>query len=427
MKNFDVLIGRAASSLTQRRGDTSGSNVAEDALDGLLFMGNPHETVPRALLLDQRLGAVDVLGWQVIRLLSNADRTTAFPTYDELEPLLRSGAGQKASRKTVARVIAILRLTRWMSLGMKARNTTNGRMIGNIYVLHDEPLAPAEALSLDHEYIEYVIHCIRHGNKTVARVASLVKEELANGGVLEIPTRLEVIDQRADRQRRGEFPEETQVEAPQFPMETQASFPSSPWELRQFPDEIKPSFQRKLMPESTTYGPVSSGNSDTTVRSYTNSVCKTTAREETDRPLIWSWPLELTSDERESVSFMLTGLSNEVQQAVLDETAGRLEAGKVKSTMAFLHTLAKRAASNTFQATHFGHGVADKRHGVPVGTKASSDDVKVVPTAHATEGSEDGAPGIASTHASRNADPQPLSAETEEARRRLFKRLGLRR
>ena len=113
--------------MTQRRGEaTSASSGQEDALDGLLFMGNPHETVPRALLLDQRLGAVDVLGWQMIRLLSNADRTTAFPTYDELEPLLRSGANRKASRKTVARVIAILRLTRWMTLGMKARNTDNG-------------------------------------------------------------------------------------------------------------------------------------------------------------------------------------------------------------------------------------------------------------------------------------------------------------
>ncbi|MCP1367181.1 STY4528 family pathogenicity island replication protein, partial [Halomonas sp. BBD48] len=144
MKNYDVLIGRAASFLTQRRGsEASALADEEDALDGLLFLGNPHETVPRALLVDHRLGAVDVLGWQVIRLMSNADRSTAFPTYDELEPLLRSGAGQKASRKTVARVIAILRLTRWMTLGMKARNTANGRMIGNIYVLHDEPLAPA--------------------------------------------------------------------------------------------------------------------------------------------------------------------------------------------------------------------------------------------------------------------------------------------
>ncbi|SFI19052.1 hypothetical protein [Modicisalibacter xianhensis] len=79
MKSYDVLIGRAASFLTQRRGSEASALADEEgALDGLLFLGNPHETVPRALLVDHRLGAVDVLGWQMIRLMSNADRSTAF-------------------------------------------------------------------------------------------------------------------------------------------------------------------------------------------------------------------------------------------------------------------------------------------------------------------------------------------------------------
>lgn len=425
MKNYTALIGRAASSLTQRRSDTASASDAQDeALDGLLFMGNPHETVPRALLLDQRLGAVDVLGWQVIRLLSNNDRTTAFPTYDELEPLLRSGAGQKASRKTVARVVAILRLTRWMTLGMKARNTANGRMIGNIYVLHDEPLAPAESLSLDPAYIEYVIQCTRHRNKAVATVAGLIRDELSESGVVDVPTRLEVIEQRAEQQRRVEFPEETQASA-QFPRETLDDPPSFQRKLRQFPTEEPPSFHGKLMDKSDTYSAVSSGNSDTTVRSYTNSVCKTTARAREDGPpLIWSWPLELTSEERESVAFLLTGLPHSVQQAVLDETAGRLEAGKVKKPMAFLHTLAKRAAANQFQATHFGRGVADKRNGVAMGAGNVNGGVQAAPAARASDGD---APGIAAPRQAKKFNPEPLAPETEEARRKMFKRLGLRR
>ncbi len=399
MKHFDALIGRAASSMTQRRGEAaSASSGQEDALDGLLFMGNPHETVPRALLLDQRLGAVDVLGWQMIRLLSNADRTTAFSTYDELEPLLRSGANRKASRKTVARVIAILRLTRWMTLGMKARNTGNGRMIGNVYVLHDEPLAPAESLSLDAEYIEYVIRCTRHHNRDVAEVAQLVRDELAEGGVLELPTRLDVIDQRAERQKRAEFPAETQSPDTQFPAETQPNAPS---------------FQRKLMRESDTYDAVSDATRPT-VRSYTNSVCKTTAREPGDTSLVWSWPLELTADERESVAFLLTGLSTETQQAVIDEAAGRVDAGKVKNTLGFLHTLAKRAASDNFQLTHFGRSVANKRRG----QAETSDEQNQVVTA----------PVVAmSPPKPAELEPQPMSAATEQARGEMFKRLGLRR
>ncbi|OLO06770.1 hypothetical protein BTW08_15650 [Salinicola sp. MH3R3-1] len=415
MKHFDALIGRAASSMTQRRGDAaSASNSQEDALDGLLFMGNPHETVPRALLLDQRLGAVDVLGWQMIRLLSNADRTTAFPTYDELEPLLRSGANRKASRKTVARVIAILRLTRWMTLGMKARNTGNGRMIGNVYVLHDEPLAPAESLSLDAEYIEYVIRCTRHHNRDVAEVAQLVRDELAEGGVLELPTRLDVIDQRAERQRRAEFPAETQSAGAQFPAETQPDSPGFRRKLGQFPEPEDPSFQRKLMRESGTYDTVSDA-ARPTVRSYTNSVCKTTAREPGDTSLVWSWPLELTADERESVTFLLTGLSTEMQQAVIDEAAGRVDAGKVKNTLGFLHTLAKRAASDNFQLTRYGRGVADKRRD-NVETSAELSRVVTSPVVPMPTPSSTAEP-----------EPQPISAETEQAREQMFKRLGLRR
>jgi len=414
MKHFDALIGRAASSLTQRRGQAaSASSVQEDALDGLLFMGNPHETVPRALLLDQRLGAVDVLGWQMIRLLSNADRTTAFPTYDELEPLLRSGANRKASRKTVARVIAILRLTRWMTLGMKARNTDNGRMIGNVYVLHDEPLAPAESLSLDAEYIEYVIRCTRHHNRDVAEVAQLVRDELTESGVLEIPSRLEVIDQRAQRQSRTEFPAETQSTPAQFPGETQGNSPGFQRKLGQFPETNDPSFQRKLIWESSTYGAVP-GAARPRVRSYTNSVCKTTAREPGDTSLVWSWPLELTADERESVTFLLTGLSTEMQQAVIDEAAGRVDAGKVKNTLGFLHTLAKRAASDNFQLTHFGRGVANKRRD----QAETSDEQNRVVTA----------PVVAmSPPKPAEPEPQPISAATEQARGEMFKRLGLRR
>ncbi|MBZ9559038.1 MULTISPECIES: STY4528 family pathogenicity island replication protein [unclassified Modicisalibacter] len=409
MRNYDALIGRAASSLTQRRGQpASASGVQEDALDGLLFMGNPHETVPRALLLDQRLGAVDVLGWQMIRLLSNADRTTAFPTYDELEPLLRSGANRKASRKTVARVIAILRLTRWMTLGMKARNTENGRMIGNVYVLHDEPLAPAESLSLDAEYIEYVIRCTRHRNRDVAEVARLVRDELAESGVLEVPTRLDVIDQRAQRQSQAEFPAETQSTSTQFPAETQGKSPSFQRKPGRFPETGEPSFQRKLMRESVGYDTVSA-TSGPTVRSYTNSVCKTTARE-TDAPaLIWSWPLELSSDERESVSLMLTGLPHETQQAVIDEAAGRMEEGKVQRPMGFLHTLAKRAASGQFQATHFGQGVAGKRNSLQLPSTG--------PPSTTGVGAADGL-----AHES-----PPMSAETERAREDMFRRLGLSR
>ncbi|REC93405.1 STY4528 family pathogenicity island replication protein [Kushneria indalinina] len=415
MKNFDALIGRAASSLTQRRGDNaSASNAVDDSPDGLLFMGNPHETVPRGLLLDQRLGAVDVLGWQVIRLLSNDDRTTAFPTYDELEPLLRSGAKSRASRKTVARVIAILRLTRWMTLGLKARNTENGRMIGNVYVLHDEPLSPAESLSLDAKYVEYVIQCTRHHSTAVTEAALLVCDELAESGVMDVPTRLDILDQRARRQQSSEFPGGTEGEIAEFPKETQANNPSSQRKLGQFPNDQVQSSQGELSRKSTTYSRVPNGNSATTTGSYTNNVCNNTAREETPRDLIWSYPLELTSDERESAKYMLVGLTPDIQQSVIDEVAGRVDAGKVSSPMGLLHSLAKKAVTKSFHLTDFGKKIAKKRQGG--GEQEPPQQQPVVPLRERLP-----------QNVGKSEQDKPLSAEAEGRRQDLLKGLGIKR
>lgn len=55
--------------------------------------------------------------------------------------------GKHASRETVAKALTVLRLTRWLSLGRKVRNEISGQVQGNVYLLHDEPVTPAEALS----------------------------------------------------------------------------------------------------------------------------------------------------------------------------------------------------------------------------------------------------------------------------------------
>src|SRR3546814_6124868 len=75
---------------------------------------------------------------------------TAFPTYEQLRPWLASTpcAGQ-ASHETVARALTLLRLTRWLSLVRRRRDPKTGRILGNLYVLHDEPLTPFEAMQLD--------------------------------------------------------------------------------------------------------------------------------------------------------------------------------------------------------------------------------------------------------------------------------------
>ncbi|MGE6688988.1 STY4528 family pathogenicity island replication protein [Stutzerimonas stutzeri] len=168
--------------------------------DGFLYSGNRHESVPRALFLDRRLTPLERNAWQVFRLLINADGVTAFPTYDQLRPYLASTpCAEQASHETVARALTLLRLTRWLSLVRRRRDPKTGRIKGNLYVLHDEPLTPYEAMQLDPEYLGLVSHALDHASKAIQRVGYHAIQELTEDPMLSgrvLPTRLQVLTQR---------------------------------------------------------------------------------------------------------------------------------------------------------------------------------------------------------------------------------------
>ena len=176
--------------------------------DGFLFSGNRHEAVPRALFFDRRLTPLERNAWQVCRLMLNDDGLTAWPTYEQLRPWLTSmPCVPKASHETVARALTVLRLTRWFSLVRRRRDARSGRILGNLYVLHDEPLSPFEAMQLDSGYLELISQALTHASKAVQRVGQqalreLTDDPLLNGRVL--PTRLQVLAQRMARQPADE-------------------------------------------------------------------------------------------------------------------------------------------------------------------------------------------------------------------------------
>lgn len=124
---------------------TKDSNPASD---GFIYSGNRHESVPRALFLDRRLTPLERNTWQIVRMMLSDDGVTAFPTYDQLRPYLASTpCAEQASYETVARALTLLRLTRWLSLVRRRRDPKTGRIKGNLYVLHDEPLTPLKPCS----------------------------------------------------------------------------------------------------------------------------------------------------------------------------------------------------------------------------------------------------------------------------------------
>ncbi|WP_230847927.1 STY4528 family pathogenicity island replication protein, partial [Pseudomonas amygdali] len=79
--------------------------------------------------------------------------------------------GKSASKETVAKALTVLRLTRWLSLGQRVRDSVSGRVQGNVYILHDEPVGCAEAMEIDHNYMQLVGQALEHANKAVRLVA----------------------------------------------------------------------------------------------------------------------------------------------------------------------------------------------------------------------------------------------------------------
>ncbi len=122
--------------------------------EGLLFLGNPQLVFPRLLFEDPVLEPIDRNVWAAIKLAAaDSGTVTAFPSYEEL--MLRCNVGSKA---TIARSISILRSTRWLTVCKASLRDGKGRIRGNIYALHDEPVQLAESMELDSHYLEWLEH-----------------------------------------------------------------------------------------------------------------------------------------------------------------------------------------------------------------------------------------------------------------------------
>ncbi|WYX24939.1 STY4528 family pathogenicity island replication protein [Achromobacter xylosoxidans] len=175
-----------AHALAQALGDMQAATAAPAPADRLLYSGTHHETVPRALLFDGRLTPLERNAWQLLRLQVSAEGVAAMRTYEQLRPHLASiPCGTQASHETIARALSVLRLTRWLSLVRRRRDPASGRLLGNVYVLHDAPLTPFEAMHLDAEYLGLVSQALRHASATVKRVSVQVLQEIAEDPLLQ--------------------------------------------------------------------------------------------------------------------------------------------------------------------------------------------------------------------------------------------------
>lgn len=326
------------------------SSCAEDSgphSDGFLFSGNRHEAVPRALFFDRRLTPLERNAWQVCRLMLNNYGLTAWPTYEQLRPWLTSmPCAPKASHETVARALTLLRLTRWLSLARRRRDPRTGRIQGNLYVLHDEPLSPFEAMQLDAGYLELVSQALTHASKAIQRVGQQVLRELADDPLLSgrtLPTRLQVMAQRLAR-----HPPDASDSYPQEEGDVQSEEGSD--DLLRY--EEPPSSDSEAGAKPGKSAPIRNPKQDRTeVLSSRMKEVRTVPRAQELQGLRLPDRFLTLKDEQQAGALVaLRQVNGDQRQAVLDEWAARCRGSAVRNPAGYLFGIIQKAIRGEFKA-----------------------------------------------------------------------------
>ncbi|MBI6854664.1 hypothetical protein YA0002_17965 [Pseudomonas cichorii] len=342
----------------QRNKCPSQKNVAqdhEDQFDGIVFSGNPHETVPRKLLLDDRLSPLERNCWQVFRLLINTDGVTAFPSYDQLRPYLGSAPAKSASRETIAKALTVLRLTRWLSLGKRVRDSLSGRVQGNVYILHDEPIGCVEAMEIDRDYMLLVGQSLGHANKSVRLVAEHAFNEFASDTDRDLPTRIDVIAERLTHQQTyhgaGQMPEfgiRTQQVIEPSALSSDSELSKKP--ALEIPNSLSSESELSLNPGVS--HPVRIPNSYSTYTNTKDSVFKSfVPHEPTQSGLQLPESLNrLTAGQRQRALVAIDQVNPDIRQAVLNQWHHRVSNGEAKNPFGYLFSCVQMALKGEFNA-----------------------------------------------------------------------------
>ena len=313
--------------------------------DSFLFSGNRHESVPRALFLDRRLTPLERNAWQVFRLQLNDDGVTAFPTYDQLRPYLASmPCGAQASHETVARALTLLRLTRWLSLVRRRRDPRTGRILGNLYVLHDDPLTPFEAMQLDPDYLGLVSQALAHAAKAVQIVGMHTLKEIAEDPLLTgrtLPTRLQVLAQHMARHgwTTASYPQED------------VGHESEEGQEAPLRNGERPSSESEVGSKPAPDGSLRNPKEDRTVRKDRIDEVRTVPRAKALQNLrLPERFLRLKEEQQAGAMIALQQVDEPLRQAVLDEWAARCRGSTVRNPAGYLFGIIQKAIRGEFKA-----------------------------------------------------------------------------
>lgn len=309
--------------------------------DGFLFSGNRHETVPRALFLDIRLTPLERNTWQIIRLQLNDSGITTFPTYEQLRPYLASmPCGAKASHETVAKALTMLRLARWLSLVQRRRDARTGRIQGNLYVLHDEPLTPFETLQLDPEYLELVSHALDHLSKAIQCLALQVLREIGDDPLLQdklLPSRVQILMQRMER--------------PGLPLPQSGAHESEEGPYSPLRNQVGPTTESEEGSKPTSEHRLRIPKHVSTVS--TEAIQKLRTVPSAEEHACLRWPPAFTAlkpTQQAAARVALEQVDVALRQSVLDEWAARCQRQQVHSPAGYLFGIIQKALKGEFTA-----------------------------------------------------------------------------
>jgi len=277
-----------------------GEPVANDAM---LFVSHRHDAIPDSVIEDPSLEPVDKIAWMVIKRHAGGASSSNFPSYTEI-----CQKANIASKTTVVRCVAILRITRWLTLCARLREPC-GRFRRNIYALHDEPLPLPDTLHLDPQYRQFLDASLTHPHARVRAVAQDVRGavDLFKAGQAEVGERL------------GQH------------SKTEKSVTLQNLQRR--------SSSSLCIREKTT------------TTEIPDSVTLTT--NERGEPL--TYPSRFSANQCDLAGRQLAGVPAELRQRILDETEGRIRAERrgmpaVYDDLRFLASLCRAALKGEFQA-----------------------------------------------------------------------------
>ncbi|ECQ8981385.1 helix-turn-helix domain-containing protein [Salmonella enterica subsp. enterica] len=361
----DDIIDYTLSKMQARLDGAAGQSGQER--NGLLFTGNIHDAYPRALILDMRLSPLDKMCWIMIRQYALQNDGAIFPSYDELQKLLSSPGSGLASRDTVSRALTMLRLTGWLSLCKRVRDT-GGRVRGNIYAQHDEPLSAKDAEVFDPGWLDMLGRACRHKYREVSETAWRVLE-----GILDDPmmrhrhSRLTEIAERLTRPSTARDVARIQQSpanglSPGRAKNAQKSL-SPDSRLSSEREDETPGPDNRLSTKSDTYDRVRQTDCNN-VRSFTQEVIKKTYVDSAGAttppsgggPVGFVWPeglqCLLPENEQAMLAVQLDHLRQknaELADSVAVTVVSGVREGKINNPVAYLLVLLRHAREGRFR------------------------------------------------------------------------------